>query len=133
MGSVGIEMAPPRIISSAQTVAKMGRLMKNSTNMPPWAFIGEPRDRCRRGSGRDSLLGYHRRPIHQILRPRDNNAIPGLNPIQHNVVVADHLPHAYLSLPGYKRSASPSATNAKNCPLMRETASTGISRPSREL
>src|SRR5437899_7029433 len=91
MGSVGIEMAPPRIISSAQTVAKMGRLMKNSTNMPPWAFIGEPRDRCRRGSGRESLLGYHRRPIHQILRPRDNNAIPGLNPIQHNVVVADHL------------------------------------------
>jgi hypothetical protein len=31
MGSVGMETAPARMISRAQTVAKMGRRMKNST------------------------------------------------------------------------------------------------------
>jgi hypothetical protein len=33
MGRVGRDTAPARMISSAQTVAKMGRRMKNSTNM----------------------------------------------------------------------------------------------------
>jgi hypothetical protein len=32
MGNEGIAIAPPRIISKAQTVAKTGRLIKKSTN-----------------------------------------------------------------------------------------------------
>jgi len=84
-----------------------------------------PGSSCRRSD----LLG-DRRAVLQELRPGDNDVISGLDAIQHGKVVADRI----AQLQGRCRANVPlpsfTETNAKNWPLMRCTASTGITGPS---
>src|SRR5262245_29216294 len=83
MGSVGMDTAPARMISSAQTVAKMGRRMKNSTIR-----------------GRPSLrLRGHRDAVAQELGAGDDHPVAFLDPLQHDVVVAHDLSHLDRLLP----------------------------------
>jgi len=82
MGSVGIEMAPARTISNAQTVAKMGRLMKKFTNMNE--------------VGRRALplrLRSHRQPIGNELGAGDDDAIPLLDAFENHIIVAQDFAH----------------------------------------
>src|SRR5207302_2447238 len=83
IGSVGIETAPPRMMSRAHTVAKIGRLMKKSTNIDLLASLD---------------LRVHRHSVRQHLRIRNYDLVPWLQAIGDNIVIAIHWPHLDLTL-----------------------------------
>src|SRR6266404_3698374 len=139
MGSEGMEIAPARIINSAQTVAKTGRRMKKSTN----------KEELRLGLkwiGAVHVVDRHYRAALPLLSPATcsvtaipscKNCVPdtmtwspGFKPSS----TAKSFPMVSPSFNVFCRATVPFAsfteTNAKNWPLMRCTASTGITGPS---
>ena len=68
--------------------------------------------------------------VGKLLPPDVHDALTGLDSVQHHVVLADNRSHFDRTLPGGQLfPALPSATNTKNCPLIRRTAVTGTTRP----
>src|SRR5579872_3455270 len=124
MGSEGIEIAPPKIISSAQTVAKTGRRMKKSTNKDQPTLnknlrllLAEHGTRSTKHEARStsSLLARRsaharcRLPIHnrlhhgcaivQKLQSRHDDVIAFLEAVLHGVVVANRVANMQQLLP----------------------------------
>src|SRR5216684_4347191 len=105
MGKDGIAIAPPRMISSAHTVANTGLSMKKSTNTVSLAsdlevcsydFWKSVRRSgfavCRRCSGIPSLLHHRHSVLHELRAGRDD-VLSALQPAQHRVVVPQRLAH----------------------------------------
>src|SRR5216117_4038425 len=86
MGRVGMDTAPARMIISAQTVAKMGRRMKKSANISPESRRSLLTVCASTGSQRP-----HRGAVPQELGAGDDDAVAGVDPLQHHVVVAHDL------------------------------------------
>src|SRR5713226_4262427 len=65
IGIVGIDSAPARTITSEQTVARIGRLMKVSTNMVcDWLL--------------ETGFRFHRRTVADLLKVRHDDALAGV-------------------------------------------------------
>src|SRR5579859_4073243 len=98
-GSVGIAIAPPRIISSAHTVANTGLSMKKSTNtfsLAPdldlfscyfWKSMPRARFAVR---GRCGLL-HHRHSVLQKLRAGSDDVLSALQSAQHGIIVGHRI------------------------------------------
>src|SRR5436309_14281251 len=87
MGSVGIETAPARMMSSEQTVAKTGRRIKKLTI----EIVS-----------RSLSLWNYRHAIHQHLYAAGDHALTGLNAVQHHIIVSHHIAHLDHALPGHR-------------------------------
>src|ERR1700685_3317088 len=101
MGRVGMHTAPARIISRAQTVAKIGRLMKKSTKSArPLLAGGERRslDYFLKWIGLADRL--HGRTVDQELDTGGNNLFPRLQAAGDSVLVADRIAQADRALLG---------------------------------
>ncbi len=83
----GWRSRPPSMMTSEQTVARIGRRMKTSTN------IATSSRRRRRGAP----AGWARRPPSSARR-RHDQALAGLDPGQHRIVVADELAERHRPL-----------------------------------
>src|SRR3990172_11073580 len=110
--------APARIIISAQTVAKMGRRMKKSTNIAPSTSqlfpagckysphpiaAGKQFRKISCGSGCPARIPGSlddRRAIQQVLRAFHDDVISGLDAVQDRIFVADDLAQAHQFLAG---------------------------------
>src|SRR5947208_269072 len=105
MGSVGIAIAPARMITSEQTLARIGRRMKVSTNtgIRDWGLgirggLGRRRRRPR-------ALRRDWRAVGELLRAGDDDTLAGLDALEHRIVVAGDRADLDGALPGRQRAA----------------------------
>ena len=127
IGSVGIDTAPARMISSEQTVDRTGRRIKTSASI-----IGSPLP-----TRQEQPAAGARRCRHAPAHRRESSAgrttiscSPACSPLCTHIVVADDLAELHRLLLGdHARPSAFSATNAKYCALMRITAVTGTVSP----
>src|SRR5580765_2051467 len=89
-GSVGIAISPPRMMSSEQTVARIGRRMNSSENMSVLPSLAGPGARGCRCASRRKL--HDRRAVADLLQSADDQLLAGLEARDHDVVIADDLP-----------------------------------------
>ena len=86
IGSVGMAIAPARMMSSEQTVARIGRRMKTFAEHVPTP----PTSLARRRAGARLRHRRDRRAVADLLDARRRSAArPALRPLTHDVVVAD--------------------------------------------
>src|SRR6266403_5058784 len=123
MGNVGIVIAPPKMISSAQTVANTGRRMKKSTKhhlifneLSPTVFrrsIHDAKSPARMPftshkspvtSHESRLLHllHHRHAVLQKLQSRNNNEVPWFDAIEHHIIIAQRVAHLQKLLPRHR-------------------------------
>ena len=96
-------IAPARMMSSEQTVARIGRRMKRLLNISaPSCFAG--RRRRRRGARARRRHGDGH-AVADLLNARHDQLLAFLQPAQHDVVVADDRSQLHRSLPRDGRAA----------------------------
>src|SRR5437899_2824792 len=97
-----MDTGPARIINTAQTVAKIGRLMKKSTKSTLPLYFS------RTGSGRLGVTSetivladrLNRRPVNKELSAGYDDFFPGLQAAIDGIVVTDRVPESYCTLLG---------------------------------
>src|SRR5947209_7448316 len=108
-----METAPPRIISSAQTVANTGLFMKKSTTSTPVHSDCSSFPVGLRESRRPQRLLLllralqllnHRHAILQKLQPGQKDVIARLDTVQHNVIVSYSVANLQQTLPRHGRA-----------------------------
>ena len=109
-------MAPARMITSEQTLARIGRLMKVSTIMAQDSGL-KARGSGASGAagGRRVRRGRDRRAVQELLRAGDDDLLPGLDAFEHRIVVADDRADLDRALMRDELAvlSGPSATNTK--------------------
>src|SRR5208337_2363648 len=92
-----METAPARMISNAQTVAKIGRRMKKSTKSRPSSVSRG----FHRGVPRNFRLAdwFYGRAIDQELNTRDDDLVASLQSVHHGIIVADSIAESDRALP----------------------------------
>src|ERR1700674_5159756 len=101
IGRVGMQTAPARIISRAQTVAKIGRFMKKSTKSARpvhWLSHSQPDYFSENRFGLGDRL--HGRAVDQELDTRDDDLFPGLQAVDNGVLVSHRVAKADRTLLG---------------------------------
>src|SRR6476646_7926391 len=94
IGSVGIDAAPARMMTSDRTIDRMGRRMKMSANMR--ALVWEKKT---------SALRLHGRSVADLLDTGHDQAVPDGQAAFDDVVVADELADLDGALPGDEPAA----------------------------
>src|SRR6476646_521167 len=101
IGSVGIETAPARMISKAQTVAKMGRRMKKSTKWDLPCSCA-PLSGVRAFRTRWWLADrFDRNAVDQELNSRNNHLISSIQTAIDCIIVSDCVAEDHRSLLGH--------------------------------